>query len=271
MVNMGNYEEYMLLYADGELTNEQEQALLAFVTQHPELKTELETYAATRMIPDPDIVYAGKEELLKTGGTTVRLGGWKTYAAAAIILLGIIVFVLVQKNNTTIDTVTPVVTNHQPVTQPVVKDIEGDHKEQKAEQVLHSDAVNPVAVETKHQQEQQLPSSAGTDITTPQPHEEQLPMLATGGPVLTEAPVIAAEVPETVTTKAPVIVIEAPAHNHKGAGLITGILDKKTAQLSPLEDVLNEKILVAKAITQSVKETDVTFKLGKKEIFTVRL
>lgn len=77
--------------------------------------------------------------------------------------------------------------------------------------------------------------------------------------------------PETVTTEAPVIVTEAPARSHKGAGLITGILDKKTAQLSPLEDVLNEKILVAKAITQTVKDADVTFKLGKKEIFTVRL
>ena len=38
MVNLENYEEYMLLEADGELTESEQKALHAFIERHPELK-----------------------------------------------------------------------------------------------------------------------------------------------------------------------------------------------------------------------------------------
>ncbi|MBW7912220.1 MAG: hypothetical protein H3C54_00600 [Taibaiella sp.] len=73
MVNMENYEEYMLLYADRELTPEQEKALLDFVALHPELKPELEAYAATRLQPEEAMIFTGKDALIKT---EPKLCGW---------------------------------------------------------------------------------------------------------------------------------------------------------------------------------------------------
>ena len=52
MITWENYEEYIMMHADGELTPAEENALMAFVNEHPELKKELAAYELTRMTPD---------------------------------------------------------------------------------------------------------------------------------------------------------------------------------------------------------------------------
>ncbi|MCB0777731.1 MAG: hypothetical protein KDB99_15615, partial [Chitinophagaceae bacterium] len=69
-INRLNYEEYFILYMDNELSNEERRQVEAFTEQHPDLKEELELLSQYKLEPDADIVYKGKEELLKQNGNT---------------------------------------------------------------------------------------------------------------------------------------------------------------------------------------------------------
>lgn len=98
MVTIENYEEYMMLYADGELAAAEVNELFAFVAAHPGLEQELKLYTAARLQPDLSHVFTGKESLLQqeetvAGKKRIALGWWK-YAVAAglILLLGLAMF-----------------------------------------------------------------------------------------------------------------------------------------------------------------------------------
>lgn len=99
MVTWENYEEYMVLHADGELQATEEEALMAFVAEHPELKDELELCGAVKLAPDTTIVYANKEALMKPVPATKKvivMPMWQRYAVAAgvaaIICLSVLKF-----------------------------------------------------------------------------------------------------------------------------------------------------------------------------------
>ena len=61
MINLDNYEEYFLLYVDGELNEQEMKDVDAFVNNHPTLKAELDILLSTRLTPD-DVTIA-KDEL----------------------------------------------------------------------------------------------------------------------------------------------------------------------------------------------------------------
>lgn len=63
MINLGNYEEYFILYMDNELSAEGKLMVEAFITQHPHLGEELELLLSTKL-PFDEVSFTGKEELL---------------------------------------------------------------------------------------------------------------------------------------------------------------------------------------------------------------
>lgn len=93
MITWENYEEYMVMHADGELDPAQEQALMSFLYEHPELQGELTAFTMTKMVPDAHETYARKASLLKpepviAPATTeqtkvIALPVWRRYAVAA--------------------------------------------------------------------------------------------------------------------------------------------------------------------------------------------
>ncbi|MEI8279342.1 MAG: hypothetical protein WCG87_06225 [Bacteroidota bacterium] len=89
MVTWENYEEYMLLYADRELSDVQQQQLMDFIALHTELQQELDMYDATRLIPVTEEVYTDKESLLKSLPVkrSISLRRTWVYSAAAVMLL----------------------------------------------------------------------------------------------------------------------------------------------------------------------------------------
>lgn len=55
MINLSNYEDWFLLYADGELTDAEQEAVLQFVKQHPSLQEELDLLLSMRFQPETEI------------------------------------------------------------------------------------------------------------------------------------------------------------------------------------------------------------------------
>jgi hypothetical protein len=67
-INRHNYEEYFILYMDNELGAEDRRSVEAFVQLHPDLKEELDLLLQYKMQPDAEVVFDGKEELMKVVG-----------------------------------------------------------------------------------------------------------------------------------------------------------------------------------------------------------
>lgn len=89
-ININNYEEWMIDYIEGNLSQEQQKQFAEFLAFHPELKGELELFQQTKLQPELNIVFANKDALKqKEGGKVIVMTNWVRYAAgiAAVMLL----------------------------------------------------------------------------------------------------------------------------------------------------------------------------------------
>jgi len=88
-INMSNYEEWLLLYTDNELTREQKIIVEKFAEEHEHVKKELDLFLQTKLEPQ-EIVFADKASLYKTEEKVrvVSLSWWRI-AAAAVLLIAV--------------------------------------------------------------------------------------------------------------------------------------------------------------------------------------
>jgi hypothetical protein len=63
MINLLNYETFFLLYADGELSPAEQEAVLKFVEQHPLLEEEFNRIKTLKFCPDKGLVMMDKSAL----------------------------------------------------------------------------------------------------------------------------------------------------------------------------------------------------------------
>ncbi len=83
-ININNYEEWMIDYVEGNLSAGQRREFFEFLSLHPALKSELELFESTKLQPDMNVVFAGKEALKqKEGGKVIVMANWVRYASAA--------------------------------------------------------------------------------------------------------------------------------------------------------------------------------------------
>lgn len=288
MVTWENYEEYMLLYADNELNEAEVKTLMAFVEEHPELKKELNAYAATKLVPDKELVFENKDILLKKGGSdTIALNRWYYYAAAAAVLF-FAVFI-VNREQVKNENTAPIAKTESKAAHPITGDTAGKD--------LHSLPVNPVATETtvadnkpatttikKHT----APVKKAIKTYTPQTQKTQDIYVAQDEPKKTERPTVVStenkpalavntqadkkqEVP-AVTKSTPEEPNAAPEEESK-KGLLAWlpIRKEKKEGVTALADAVNDKLEKVKKLKNNLKDADVTVKIGNTELFVVRL
>lgn len=119
MINWENYEEYMMMHADGELSAAEEQELMSFLYEHPELQSELTAYSMSKLIPDTTITYAKKDTLLQpaTAKKVIAFPAWRKYSVAAgVAAIFFISFYKLTTNST--DNTTPIAVATQPAATP---------------------------------------------------------------------------------------------------------------------------------------------------------
>jgi hypothetical protein len=63
MINLKNYEEWFLLYADNELTASEKESVMAFIDLHPDLRQEMDLFLSLKCFPDQRINFPEKEIL----------------------------------------------------------------------------------------------------------------------------------------------------------------------------------------------------------------
>lgn len=67
-INRHNYEEFFILYLDNELSQEERSHVELFLQAHPDLAEELAMLQRAKLVPDNELVYAGKETLMINSG-----------------------------------------------------------------------------------------------------------------------------------------------------------------------------------------------------------
>lgn len=102
-ISLNNYEEWLLLYTDNELDQEQKKKVEDFTSTHPAIREELEILQKTKLQPEEAIVFLNKESLYRSE-EKVRVipFRWKRIAAAAAVLLAVgITSALIYNRNST--------------------------------------------------------------------------------------------------------------------------------------------------------------------------
>lgn len=273
MVNMENYEEYMLLYADGELNEAEEKALLAFVEQHPQLKEELKLYAVAKVVPDTTQVFEGKKILMKevAAKRTIAFDKRWFYTAAAACVAMMVFFILKNNNNKT--TNEPVIVNNTPVTKPT-----DQQSVQPADtEEFHSTPVDPISV--KQAPTPQPVLVAKNNTIKKQAESKQAPKAVQPSPV-----VVTVNPPARVVTplepqkhQEPVIAHEEekqiiePIRKEKNESLLAMAAEDRLQGANAIAEAFGEKIEKVKNIKRKIQDTDVALKIGKREFLIVRL
>jgi hypothetical protein len=66
MIHLSNYENWFLMYADGELTAAEQEVVLEFVKQNPSLQEEFELLSSIRFRPEENVALEDKFSLTST-------------------------------------------------------------------------------------------------------------------------------------------------------------------------------------------------------------
>lgn len=78
-INRNNYETYFLLWVDGELSPEEMVAVERFIATNPDLAEELTLLQDTKLVPEDQIIFNDKNQLLKQSTNDISLDNYESW------------------------------------------------------------------------------------------------------------------------------------------------------------------------------------------------
>lgn len=254
MITRDNYEEYLMLEADGELDAAGQQALQDFMETHPELEAERGQWHAVKLQPDPALRFPDQERLLKPAFTVrKRIIPFTLSAAAAVLLFALLIPQFFKKDPEPIQmartsqpkqpvnpiTTNPVTTNPKVINQP---------------QVIAFESTNQKIIKSH-------PVAASQEMEARKP-EHIAPLYATANDAeLKVASEPNQELPAIQEIHSVAFnVIAEPSQ--KGSAVNLAPANQAAIQL--LKDAMNERIGQVKTVAKNIQETalEIRFKKG---------
>ena len=95
-VSISNFDEWMVLYMDNELTGEQKKKVDQFIIANPSAQKEADIMLQTKLQPET-IIFSNKEVLYRKEEKDKPVIWWRVAAAVLILLIGATTFILVNK------------------------------------------------------------------------------------------------------------------------------------------------------------------------------
>jgi hypothetical protein len=118
-INRQTYEEYFLLYTDGELSSDERSAVETFVEENPDLRHEFVLMQQTVFTPDENEIFENKESLYRHEERRVIPFPWFRFAAAAILLITFSLIGWLFISNRNVTNPNEVIASKEPVTKEV--------------------------------------------------------------------------------------------------------------------------------------------------------
>lgn len=261
-----NIEEYLLLLADNELNEAEENEVMAFVERHAVFKPMLEAYLATRLDNSEPFIFPDKELLLKTESIVLplRKSNLKPLkiAAAIAMLLGLGIAIMLMFSTDPINKDKAMVIKYKAVNNKIIPSAENI----KDTAVLVAQVSRQKNVSEKNNKRQQKTVFTQTQHTVAQTtmlrREEQAPASLASTSV-TEISIEAAVQPQTIAMAEEALL---PEKEHKSlpewlpvtAENLQGVNDL-VAHIQVLKESIQEK-------AQSLKNTAFVIRFGDKQI-----
>lgn len=271
MITWENYEEYMILLADGELSAEEERELLQFVANNPKLQAELAAYEGAHLVPDETVVFANKEELLKPlpKKKAVVLNQWWLYSAAACVLIGVFIFITqrpsTQNENNSVALDKP--TNNAPKQQSLPQ-VDTSNRPVVAAQLQKTSTKLPVYHSTNNKTRTTVKEDiAQTDKQTIRGKEIITPIKAASNQPLA----VAANTPlqkihaVQATTKAIAKDTETNEKDNRLLAMVPIIQESKN-NIMDIKDAVTDRVKQVQDIEKDMKDVNVVLHVGNREI-----
>jgi hypothetical protein len=270
MVTMDNYEEYMVLMADGELDAKGQQALEAFLQLHPELREEMSLYETVHLVPDTTIVYGNKESLLKKEPKVIAMNQWFRYGAAAGLVALIALGLMKWQGSDTGNEVVKVDTVEH-VSTPIAKTIDTAIPTPQQQEIIVKQEETPKKKERIAPVPPQKVDVAHVPKEKKMRVQEQLPErmnIAAIGQLPAERNIK----PQHNTVAVPALpAVNEPAPETKRDALAWLPIDEDRKEgLNNIGEVITARLDKVKEVRDNIKNTDLAVKLGNRELFPIR-
>jgi len=262
---MENYEEYMMLQADGELDEAGTEALQAFLEAYPELAEDMKLYESLHLEPDTAMVYTGKEALKPLPAKRTITPGWRGMAAAAGVaaVVCIAAWQYFRTGTGTGNDAETVADNNIPeshpaksINNPAVAATTGPQIQtapQPAVNTSHMAAVNKSSYKPLLHE------------TAPVPQRDELAALQPLGaqPLRTEN-VAAGTITEN-TTELPIPATPEEKQDRRFLAWLP-ITEERKQGLEMVKDAIDQRIEQVRTLNNNIKETTLVLNIGKKGI-----
>jgi hypothetical protein len=269
MVTWENYEEYLLLHVDGELSDAEQKALLGFIALHPEVEDELKLYQSTVLQADTTVAYSPKEALLKSTPIvkTIALGQWWKYGVAAgvILIVSVVAFRWISGDNgdatKSMEVATAQAAESRAVTPGTVQQQARANILEPSHAFSHKEKNTSVAKNSVHSNTRRIVKELTHEkvkLQTITPIRNEIAVEMTPPP---------AELLPTAENKA--IAEPSAVQPRSNSNLFAWLPEEKKEGLELLKENVDQKVGKANQIRENIKDTQLAFKLGNKELVVI--